>query len=168
MLPPISEDRILKAGARIRGDTGVASDAMRPRHVVHLSTWARRALAFIMMTLEKYRRWPETLRWVIELAIPKKTGGSRMIGLATAVYRLWTKIRYADCRQVLENRLARSYLPAAPGRGAERAAFDIAFEAEAAAASGDVVAATCIDLRQYFEQVQMTEVATCARRLGIP
>ena len=61
------------------------------------------------------------------MALGKKAGGCRLIGLATALYRIWAKIRYLDCRAVLEERLKRPFFAAAPGAGAARAAFEAAF-----------------------------------------
>ncbi len=64
--------------------------------------------------------------------------------------------------------MQRSYLPAAPGRGAVRAVFDMTLQAEAARAKGRVSATTSYDLRQYYEHVDLAELAVGARRFGLP
>ncbi len=166
--PPCCPERVRWMASRLRGATGLGSDFTRPSHVGLLSLPARRALTRLYEVFEHLRRWPHILRLIIEIALAKKTGGSRLIGLATAVFRLWAKCRYADCRAVMEERVARTYLPAAPGRGALSAAFDLSFDAEAAAARGESAATTCFDLRQYFERITMHELAQGAKRHGLP
>ncbi len=108
------------------------------------------------------------MRSIIEIALGKKSGGSRLIGLATALYRIWSKERFADIRCVMESRVARPYLPAAPGRGAMAAAFELSFDAETAHAKGQAAASTSFDLKQYYEQVSISELARGAKRFGMP
>ncbi len=168
LLPDFDIDRISYFASKFKGNTGRGSDGARPHHYKLLASGAKAALIRIFRCIEKFRRWPWSIRSVVEIALGKKAGGSRLIGLATSLYRLWTRVRYADCCSVLEARVARPYLTAAPGRGAARAAFDAAFETEAAAARGEVAATTCFDLRQYFEQVTVEEIALGGRRFGLP
>ncbi len=167
-LPPLTGDRIKWAGGRMKSDTGVGLDGGRPRHTLYLSNAAREALAQLLMQFEKYKRWPHILRSVIEIARGKKTGGSRLVGLSTTVYRLWARARYADIREVIERRLSRPYLAAAPGRGAAQAVFEQSWEAEAAAAIGEQSATTLVDFEKYYECIEISEVAEGARIAGIP
>ncbi len=141
---------------------------MRPHHYKLVSRGARAALITLMEVFEKCRRWPASIRNVIEIALAKKSGGSRLIGLTTSLYRIWSRLRYADCCAIIEQRVKRPYLSAAPGHGAAKAAFDASFDAEAAAARGDATATTCFDLKQYYEQVSMEELAHGAKRFGLP
>ncbi len=168
LLPPLCPKRVRHIASRFRGATGVSCDFLRPSHIGLVSDSCCTALVTFLHAVERLRRWPTLLRTVIEIAIGKKAGGSRLIGLATAVYRVWTKTRYADCRMALESRVRRPFLPAAPGRGALAAAFDIAYDAEVAHSRGQAVATTSFDLRQYYEQITMEEVAVGCRRFGVP
>ena len=105
---------------------------------------------------------------MVAVALGKKTGGCRLIGLATAVYGIWARVRYLDCRLALEAGLKRPCFAAAPGVGAAKAAFEAAFVGEAAAARGLDSACTLVDLRQFYEHIEVMEFATGARSLGLP
>ncbi len=169
LLEPLDDDLLLKrVASKFKGNTGTGQDWLRPRHVAWLSRGARRALLAIYRKIEGLRRWPILLRSVVEVALGKKGGGARLIGQATALYRIWAKLRFIDVRRAMESRLARPYLPAAPGRGALQAAYDVSFDAETARSKGMVSASTCFDLKQYYEQVEVEEVARGCRRHGLP
>ncbi len=117
LAPLTDEDLARRVTAKFKGGTGVGHDWMRPRHISRLSKDARRAFLSLLRAIEGARRWPSLIRSVIEIALGKKGGGARLVGQATAVYRAWAKIRFIDIRLALEGRVARPYLPAAPGRG---------------------------------------------------
>ncbi len=69
---------------------------------------------------------------------------------------------------ILEARLERPELAAAPRRGASQAAFEAAFTTEAATAKGQVAATSAVDMSKFFEYVQVSEYAAAALRVGIP
>ncbi len=167
-LPDICEGRLLRWARRFKGDTGLSMDALRPRHIALLTMQAIRALARLLMRIERSHRWPSTLRGVVAAAIAKRTGGSRLIGVAGAIYRLWTKVRYDDIKEQVESRLARPFLSAAPGVGAERAAVEAALFAEVATARGLGSAISIVDMSQYFEQITHSELASGAAAFGLP
>ncbi len=91
-----------------------------------------------------------------------------MIGLAPSLYRIWSRVRYNQIRGVLEARIARPFLAAAPHRGAQRAVQEAAWTCELAAAKGEHAAATTVDMKQYYEQVTVSEVMRGARVHGLP
>ncbi len=168
LLPPWSVDKVHRAAGQFKAGTGMGVDKLRPRHVVMLSTPAKAGLGRVLEAIERLRRWPELLREVIEVAIGKKTGGSRLIGLAAALYRLWAKARYADCRIILETRIERPFLAAAPGKGAVRAAFNEGWTNEVAAANGDETATTIVDLKAFYEFITLSEMLDGAMQFGVP
>ncbi len=141
---------------------------MRPRHVALLSVAALDALAKLFMVIEARGRWPDTLRLITGVALGKKAGGSRLIGLAVALYRIWARLRHEDTKEALEARLSRTFLAAAPGVGAERAAAGAALFCEAAHARGHAAAVSTADISKYYEQVEYVEVAGGGVALGIP
>ncbi len=167
-LPPLDGERLAKVAATFKAGTGLGVDHLRPRHIVYLSKGARKALAELLQCLEKHRRWPSTLRTVVEIALGKKSGGSRLVGLSSTLYRVWAKARYADCRKIIEGRLARPYLAAAPGNGAIKAIVDQAWEAELATARNEVCATTLVDFERYYEYIDMAELAEGSMQFGIP
>ncbi len=167
-LPPITVDRIIKWARRFRGDTGMGGDALRPRHIALLSRDALAALVLILTAIEGDQQWPNTLRGVAAVALAKKSGGSRLIGVTGAVCRLWAKIRYDDVREELEARLARPFMSAAPGIGAERSAVDVALFGEQAHAREEVAATSLVDIAKYFEQITFDELINGAVAVGLP
>ncbi len=167
-LPPFTGERLLVGSRKFAGFTGVGLDWLRPRHVMMMSWWAREALAFLLNFIEKGRRWPDVLRCVVEVALGKKAGGARLIGLAPALYRLWARVRYMDIRAALEHRIARPFLDAAPGRGATRSVLDAAWAAELAHTRKEGVATAIVDIKQYDEWIEPAEVLRGCRRHDIP
>ncbi len=167
-LPPILPERIAYMARRVKASTGVGGDWARMRHIAWLSRPALRALACWFEEVEKVGRWPTVIRTVIEIALSKKGGGARLIGLASTLYRLWARLRYDHVRAILEARLARPELAAAPGRGAAHTIFEASFAAEAASARGLVVATSAVDISKYYEYVEVSEFLAPAKRLGIP
>jgi hypothetical protein len=167
-LPPIDVARLRKWARRFRGDTGRGADGLRPRHIALLSDEALTALVKLLNGIEADQKWPGTLRGVAAIALAKKAGGARLIGITGAIYRLWSKLRYDDVRDELEARIARPFMTAAPGKGAERAAVEAAMEGEIAHARGEVSATAMVDMSKYFEQVTFDEIANGAAAMGIP
>ncbi len=168
VLPRLTGGDIQRAAGHFKWFTGTGADVGRLRHLLYVSRQAADALAGILMNIEAMQRWPAAVRIVIANAIPKKAGGSRLIGLATMVYRLWTKIRYEHVHATLEQRIERPYLDAAPGKGAARAAFSAASRAEAAVARKEVAATTMVDISHFYESIQIVDVVAGARAFGMP
>ena len=167
-LPPLIGQRLRQTAKRFRGATGVGGDWLRPRHVALLSDQAADALATLLTAIEHIRRWPEVIRSFVEVALGKKSGGSRLIGLGAAPYRIWARTRYLDVKAALEPRLKRPFLSAALGRGAARAAFDTTWAVEQAAAKQQSAATTSADLTQFYEHVRVVEFAHGACSFGVP
>ncbi len=149
-MSPIEGQDLRHGASSFKWLAGVGIDGARLRHLIQASEATLRALAVLLNCIEKLGRWPEVVRQVLANAIPKKAGGSRLIGIASLVYRLWARVRYGQCQAILEARIERPYLDAAPGRGAARAAFTAAFRAEAAVAQGQVAATTLVDASRFF------------------
>ncbi len=98
---------------------------------------------------------------------PKKRG-ARLIGISGAIYHVWARLRYDDCRGVLEARLDRPWFAAAPGKGAERAALEVSLAAEAASARDLHTASSAVDLKKFYEHITATDFAIGAIQVGIP
>ena len=107
-------------------------------------------------------------RSVIEVALGKKSGGSRLVGIGVATYRIWARVRYRDCCEIIESRIARPYLFAAPSKGASNALVDAAFHGEVANAKGHSTAASLVDLAKFYEVIEVSEFAKPGIQLGIP
>ncbi len=167
-LPNIDDEDIHWGGRSFAGRTAVGVCGLRPRHTLLLSRDARRAMGRLLMSVEKCRRWPKAVWAVVEVALSKKTGGSRLVGLSATVYRMWARIRFRHIRSLLEQRIERPYLAAAPKRGAARAAFEVARATEAAAAKDLGTAGSMVDIASFYEYICPTEYARAALRFGVP
>ena len=167
-LPAWCPERLRRVALKFRRGTSTGPDWLRVRHVADLSQGALQALCKIFERIEGVARWPSQLRSVIEVALPKKTGGARLIGVAPSIYRIWARMRYLDVRIILEKRLERPTLAAAPGRGASRTALEAAFATEAAIARGWVAASTAVDMKQFYEHIEVSEFVAAAQEVGIP
>ncbi len=167
-LPELDDEAIHQGGRSFHGRTAVGVCGLRPRHSLLVSRGARRALGKILMRIERFRRWPKAVWAVTEVALSKRTGGSRLVGLAATVYRMWARIRYTHCRALLEQRIERPYLAAAPRKGAARAAFEVARVAETAAARGMTAAGTMVDIASFYKYTNPLEYIKSALRVGLP
>ncbi len=168
VLPPLTHTSLSRAALRFRSDTAVGVDAVRPRHFARLTSGALEALAKLLMLFERRRRWTSIAREVIEVARGKKSGGARLVGLGASLYRLWARARFEDIRSTMESRVERAFLPAAPGKGSLRAVYDMTLTVEAARARGLVAATTGYDLKQYYEFIDIAEIALGGRQFGLP
>ena len=71
-------------------------------------------------------------------------------------------------RQSLNEGLSGLSSALAPERGAIRAAFDAAWECEAALASDETAATILADLRKFYEYIEFEDFAAGAAREGVP
>ena len=164
----LSGEHLLRASRTYRWDTAVGGDWLRVRHISLLSPQARDALAALFRLLLQRRTFPLNLRCITAVALGKKSGGARLIGVGASLYRIWARTTYFLVREELERRLDYPFLAAAPGRGAERSAATISLFAEQAVSRGDVAAASLVDLSKYYEQIGFDEIAESALVFGIP
>ncbi len=165
-LPPFDPDGLANMALRVRASTGTGGDWLRLRHVAHLSRAARVGLGHWYRAVEAVGRWPKVIRSVIEIALTKRAGGARLIGLAASLYRRWARTRYFDIKAALEPRIARPELAAAPGRSATQAAFEMALAAEIATARGRVSATSALDISKYVEYIDVAEYVFPANGWG--
>ncbi len=78
VLPPIDDLMIERCSLRSKSNTGIGHDNLRLRHVAWLSRGAKKALAALLMIIEKLALWPEAARGTVAVALTKKTGGGRV------------------------------------------------------------------------------------------
>ena len=167
-LPPISPEKLRVVLRSFRTGTAVGVDWVRLRHLALLSGPALAELASILEAMELGGSLPAALAGTVAVALAKRSGGSRLIGVAAALYRCWSKIRYADLRDELEARLARSFLAAAPQQGSLRAVSELALRAEQAQLKGLESAAALVDISKFYESLDLVDVAQAADYMGVP
>ena len=84
--------------------------------------------------------------------LPKADGGRRPIGLFPAIIRVWARSRSHVARR-WESDNARGCLFGGPGMGAQKAAWQSGFRAEAAALNDCCFAQSLLDLVKAFEKI---------------
>ena len=167
-LPRISAASLRLVCSTFRSGTAVGLDWARLRHLALLSQAALEQLALILESIESDGALPSALAGTVAVALAKKSGGSRLIGVATSLYRLWSRVRYADVKDALEARLARPFMAAAPRQGAQRAVSEISLKAEQAQLQGLESVATMVDISKFYESLDLVDVALAADYFGIP
>ena len=68
-------------------------DAIQPRALLRLSDEALDALCRLLMAIELHGEWPEAIRDILIVLLPKSDGGRRPIGLLPTVVRVWMRAR---------------------------------------------------------------------------
>ena len=72
-------------------DTGLSADAWKPRAVLRLSDEAIRALCHLLIAVELHGAWPDIVRTITVVLLPKADGGRRPIGLLLTTGRIWMR-----------------------------------------------------------------------------
>ena len=67
-------------------ENGLGVDAVQPRALLRLSDQALHALFAIMMAAKLHGQWPELIRTVLIVLIPKDDGGRRTIGMLPILF----------------------------------------------------------------------------------
>jgi len=145
--------------------TGKGSDNVAPRAFARLSVSLLTALCVILMAAELDGRWPSIVDFVLIVLLPKTDGGRRPIGLFPALVRVWARARACAAR-AWEAQNARPYIFGGAGMGAQRAAWQAGFRAEAAALTGTAFAQSLLDLVKAFETIPHRPLVEAARRHG--
>jgi len=148
-------------------NTGLGGDNMSPRAVLSLSAEAIEALAVLFMLFESLGTWTDVLEFVMIVLLPKSDGGRRPIGLFCTTVRIWWRARICDVR-AWEATTALPSIFGGAGMGAQKAAWQAAFFAEAAALTKVEFAEGLVDLVKAFETVPHHVLAAAAAAKGYP
>ena len=109
-------------------------------------------MADLFVAYEKFGGWAEIHNLVLIVLLPKGDGGYRQIGLFPTVIRVWFRVRLVTVK-VWESQNELPSVFGGPGMGAQKAAFQITFTAEAAAMDKADFGAGLLDLVKAFETV---------------
>jgi len=164
-LKPLMPLALRTAALSFSAGTGVGADNSAPRAVARLSDDLIKALCGILMSIELLGVWPRSIWLVLIVLLPKADGGRRPIGLFPQLVRLWGRARAIVARQ-WEAAQARPYLFGGAGKGAQRAAWQVAFKAETAALKTHSYAESLLDLIKAFERVPHHLLVRAARQQG--
>ncbi len=166
-LPPLGAQRIRSAAATFAEGTATTYDGFHPRQVGLLCDDALEVLSMILAAVEAAAVWPSQVSLVVAALLPKESGGFRPIGIAAAIYRIWSKARREEA-DAWERRYPRSFFAAAKGDGPIDAMWRLAARQEAGIADGEVAATVTEDLHAFFETVDRDRLVREARAVGFP
>ena len=128
--------------------TGLGWDNCHPRALLRLPDAVLKAVVGLLRRCEAEGLWPQAVRLVVVVLLPKPDGGFRPIGLLPLLPRIWMRAR-RDVVKTWERRNNRGYLYAGEARGATVAAWKQAARAESAVSAGAVL----LDLVKAFERI---------------
>ncbi len=166
-MPRMTPEQMREAAGSFPEATATTFDGFHPRGLACLSDEALATLATLLEAVETSGIWPRQLSMVVAALLPKPAGGYRPIGLAPAVYRLWSKVRRADA-DAWERRHPRPYFSQCKGSGPIDAMWRLAARQEAGVAEGEVAATASEDIQSFFETLDRERLANEARALGFP
>ena len=145
-------EAIRQAAATFPLGTGTGADNIAPRAFTRLSDQALSALACLFIAFESAGHWTSALNLVLIVLLAKADGGFRPIGLFPTIIRVWMRTRIVVAK-AWEAANAMPALYGGKGKGAQRAAWQAAFAAEAAALLRVDHAQALLDLVKAFEAI---------------
>ena len=147
--------------------TGLGADNVSPRAIARLTDEALLALAMLFAAFERTGQWGSTLNLVLIVLLPKSDGGRRPIGLFCSLIRVWMRARVNHAR-AWEKEHASDSVFAGADMGAQKAAWQASYTAEAASLAGEDHAQALLDLIKAFETVPHAVLVAVARHLNYP
>ncbi len=165
--PPaaLQVDVVRRSAMSFPAHTGLGCDNIAPRAIARLSFSLLCWLCNLFAAAERLGQWPGLFRLVLIVLIPKSDGGRRPIGLFPTLVRIWMRAR-SEIARAWEARHQLPSLFGGQGMGAQRAAWQISFRAEAAARDRLSYAQALLDLVKAFEKLPHHLIAAAAKSLG--
>ena len=145
--------------------TGVGCDNIAPRAIARLSDETLDALGRLLLACEIVGEWGAIVELVLIVLLPKPDGGRRPIGLFPTIIRVWMRAR-SDLAKSFEASTYRPSIFGGAGMGSQRAAWQVAFQAEAAALKSEHYGQSLLDLVKAFEKIPHHKVVAAARKHG--
>ncbi len=166
-LPRMTVGRLREVAGTFSNTTSTTYDGFHPRDLSYLSDEALETLATIYATVELAAMWPRQVAMIIASMLPKPQGGFRPIGMAPAVYRLWSKSRRVEADQ-WERDHSRSFFSACRGNGPLDTVWRLAARQEAGVAEDEVAGTISEDVQAFFESLDRDKLVEEARALNFP
>ena len=152
-LSPLTSEDLRQAAWSFPAGTGRGIDNISPRAFARLSDGLLSSLGSWLSVAERLGTWPAMCRCIMVILFPKPDGGRRPIGLFHSLVRLWGRAR-SDYARRWEQQTDMPCVFGSSGKGAQRAAWQVAFRSEVAAQHRKSYGHTLFDLVNCFEQLQ--------------
>ena len=166
-MPRLTGEQLRRAAATFPTATGLGCDNIAPRALGRLSNQALESLAEVLNLAEATGKWPEAFDLTLIVLLPKADGGLRPIGLFPTPIRLSMRAR-ANIARDWEAHNQNTALYGGAGRGAQRAAWVAALDAETAALGKKQHAQALLDLVKAFEMIPHQKLIDAASGRGYP
>ncbi len=147
--------------------TTMTYDGFHVRHFALVSDEGLELLSIVLEIVEMVSRWPSQVGIVTTPMLPKPTGGHRLIGKLSGLYRLWAKARRPHA-VAWEEAHDRPYFAATAGSGPVDAVFRQSMRQESSCANGEVAITMLEDMEAFYESICRDELTTEAAILGFP
>eukprot|EP00959_Pyramimonas_sp_CCMP1952_P208887 4369242-Pyramimonas_sp.AAC.1 len=92
-LPPITSHEVRQAIKRLKANTALGADRLRPAGLLRLPDNAPSELAELFNIAEHVQMWPHQLLHTIGVMRAKKDNVDRILGIVTIIARLWSLTR---------------------------------------------------------------------------
>ena len=152
-LPIISPDMIDEAIKKFAGSTAVGCDDLHPKLLLQVSTPGKWAIGALFRRCEQLQCWPtDSMMHLLMAAVPKPTGGHRLIGILPTLLRVWGRVR----RPLADQWEAATPHPACwgcKGKATSEAAYTLLYKGETATLQGGGSATVLLDLWKAYETV---------------
>ena len=156
-----------RAVAKARQSTGKGVDQLGPKDIADLPTQAKEELLRLYRECERKWTWPSLLCINRCHLKPKPAGGHRSIASAPYLVRLWGLTRAAPTDEWIQER-ATFWDQAVAGSSALQTAFVRCLRDEAATALGVTVVKGLIDIKGFYDHIDLGRLVAYAVDWGFP
>lgn len=171
-LPDITVSMLLEALQRWDDGSSAGMDGLRPAELRRLPPFLLLQLCRWFKLVEETGEWPEHLSWGAAPLLPKGEGGKpeqlRPITVLTALWRLWSGIRYRQLHKWQEEWVHPSLTGSRPGRECRETSFTVALLIEMARTAGLEVQGTQLDYTKCFDLLVRDILFPLAAKYGLP
>ncbi|CAE7437407.1 unnamed protein product [Symbiodinium sp. CCMP2592] len=174
-LQDITGERLVEAALRTKASSA-GLDQFRPEALTALARWYPQvfeALALILNYTEMNGVWPDEVSLAYTALVPKdetqpeaQPTAYRPISVLSAVYRLWSKVRFDDALCWQEGWIDGNAWGCRPRRGADSLAMSISLRLESEASRGRSVGGVAYDCRKAFDLIPVPLLLEAMRRRG--
>ena len=166
-LQPFLHEEVRAEGRRFKWRTGLGQDQLHPRHLSLVSDECLYVVGFLFYLAEAQGAWPDAMSSIAFFLLRKATGGFRTIGLLTAYYRIWARLRMPMVR-AWAAKVPRAFFAAGIGKSTETAVGRLLLAAEALDDAQQEAAAVIVDIDKCYENVGHVKLREAACRHGFP
>ena len=166
-LPRLTPRNIRVASRSFKIQTAETYDGFHVRHFDLLSDECLDALSSILEVSECLLQMPTCNRTVTVGLVPKPKGGHRPIGIFAAIERVWAKAR-SDIVDEWQRKNERGYFACAKGSGAADVVWNQAVKAEACVADCGSSASILMDLKSFFDTIDLDILLERCHDTGFP